>query len=157
MLFDTIIELFEKWNLLKQKNHFNKKIIGIKERDILFIKMGQNIGYEQDGKGDEFLRPIIVLKKFNKNMFLGIALTTKKKENIYYFEFDYKNKSGITITNSAILSQVRIYDTKRVKYKSGMINIEDFKIMYEKFIGVTKPEVVTSSKNEEEPRRDSIQ
>jgi len=157
MLLNTIIELFEKWNLLKQKSNFNKKIIGIKERDILFIKMGKNIGYEQDGKGEGFLRPVIVLKKFNKNMFLGIALTTKKKENIYHFEFNYTNKSKTLITNSAILSQVKMYDAKRVKYKSGMMNIEDFKIMYEKFSNVIQPEVVTSSKNEEEPRRDSIQ
>jgi len=156
MLIETIIDLFEKWNLLKQKSNFSKKIIGIKERDILFVKMGQNIGYEQDGKGEEFLRPVIVLKKFNKNMFLGIALTTQKKETRYHFEFQYKNKSEKTITNSAILSQVKIYDTKRVKYKSGMINIENFKTMYERFVKVTKPEIVTSSQSEEEPRRDSI-
>ena len=156
MVIDAVIELFEKWNILKQKSNFDKKIIGIKERDILFVKMGQNIGYEQDGKGEEFLRPVIVFKKFNRNMFLGIALTTQKKENKYHFEFSYVNKSKKSIINSAILSQVKMYDTKRVKYKSGMINIEDFKVMYEKFISVTKPEVVTSPKNEEEPRRDSI-
>jgi len=90
-------------------------------------------------------------------MFLGIALTTQKKENIYHYEFSYTNKSKRTVVNSAILSQIRMYDTKRVKYKSGMINKDDFKTMYEKFIVVTKPEIVTSSKNEEEPRRDSIQ
>ena len=156
MLLETVIELFEKWNILKQKSNFSKKIIGIKERDILFLKMGQNIGYEQDGKGEEFLRPVVVLKKFNKNMFLGIALTTQKKENVYHFEFQYKNKSDRVITNSAILSQVKMYDTKRVKYKAGMINIEDFKTMYKVFVKVTKPDVVTSSQNEEEPRRDSI-
>jgi len=156
MLIDTIIELFEKWNILKQKSNFNKKIIGIKERDILFVKMGQNIGYEQDGKGEEFLRPIVVLKKFNKNMFLGIALTTQKKENKYHFEFKYTNKSKKIVINSAILSQVKMYDTKRAKYKSGMISIENFKMMYERFIKVTKPEIVTSPQNEEEPRRDSI-
>jgi len=156
MLIDTIIELFEKWNVLKQKSHFNQKIIGIKERDILFVRMGKNVGYEQDGKGEEFLRPVVILKKFNKNMFLAIALTTQKKENRYHFEFQYKNRSDKVITNSAILSQVKMYDTKRVKYKSGMISIDDFKSMYAKFIEVTRPEVVTSSKNEEEPRRDSI-
>jgi mRNA interferase MazF len=150
---DTI-KLFEKWNTIKQITHFNNKIIGIKERDILFVNMGQNIGYEQDGKGDEFLRPVVVIKKFNKNMFLGIALTTKTKDNKYHFEFSYQNKSGKIIKNSAILSQVKLYDTKRVKYKSGMISIEEFKKMYRLFNELIEPEIVTSSKNEEEPQRD---
>lgn len=155
MILDDIKKLFDSWNILKQKSHINEKVIGIKERDIVFLKMGQNIGYEQDGKGDEFLRPVVIFKRFNKNMFLGIPLTTKKKENIYHFEFTYINKNNHETTNSAIISQIKMFDTKRVKYKSGMISKSDFLKLYEKFMEVTKPEVVTPSK-EGEPRRDSI-
>lgn len=155
MIFDDIKKLFDNWNILKQKSHFDTKIIGIKERDIVFIKMGQNVGYEQDGKGEEFLRPVVIYKKFNKNMFLGIPLTTKQKENIYHFEFSYMNKRGIEVKNSAILSQIKMYDAKRVKYKVGMINKDDFIKLYEKFVEVTKPEVVTPSK-EGEPLGDSM-
>ncbi|WP_324172091.1 type II toxin-antitoxin system PemK/MazF family toxin [Sulfurimonas sp.] len=143
-LNQLITQLFDKWNIVKQKSHFHQKIIGIKERDIVFVRMGQNVGYEQDGKGDEFLRPVVIMKKFNKNMFLALPLTTKKKENIYHYEFSYTNKSKNSIVNSAILSQVKMFDTKRVKYKSGVMNINDFETMYEKFVKVTKPEVVTS-------------
>jgi mRNA interferase MazF len=144
MLNKLIIQLFDNWNIVKQKSHFHQKIIGIKERDIVFVRMGQNVGYEQDGKGDEFLRPVVIMKKFNKNMFLALPLTTKKKENIYHYEFSYTNKSKNNITNSAILSQVKMFDTKRVKYKSGVIKIDDFKTMYKNFVEVTRPEVVTS-------------
>jgi len=38
VVIDAVIELFEKWNILKQKSNFDKKIIGIKERDILYLK-----------------------------------------------------------------------------------------------------------------------
>ena len=58
-------------------------------------------------------------------------------------------------SKAPILSQIKMYDAKRVKYKVGMINKDDFIKLYEKFIEVTKPEVVTPSK-EGEPLGDSI-
>ena len=149
-------ELFNSWNILKQTKHFSKKTIGIKERDIVFIHMGQNVGYEQDGKGDEFLRPIVITKAFNKDMFLGIALTTKIKEDRFHFKFRFTNKNNTCIDNCAILSQVKFYDTKRIKYKTGTMNKDDFLNMYEKFLEITKPKCVTPTEVGE-PRRDSIQ
>ncbi len=144
-------ELFSQWNQQKINTHFSQKIIGIKERDIVFVRMGQNIGYEQDGKGDEFLRPVVIFKKFNKNMFLGLSLTTKQKENKFHFEFSYTNKNGLKITNSAIISQLKIFDTKRAKYKAGMISKSDFQELYEKMMEVLKPEDVTPAKKQESP------
>ncbi len=41
--------------------------------------MGVNIGVEADGKGEDYSRPIIIIKGFNKQSFIGIALTGKKK------------------------------------------------------------------------------
>jgi mRNA interferase MazF len=31
-----------------------------------YMKMGKNLGFEQNGKGENFVRPVIILKKFNK-------------------------------------------------------------------------------------------
>ena len=67
-MIEMLKKLFDDWNILKQESHFQEQVIGIKERDIIFLRLGQNVGYEQDGKGEEFLRPVIVYKKFNKNM-----------------------------------------------------------------------------------------
>ena len=36
------------------------------EREVWFLKIGVNVGYEQDGNGKEYLRPAIILKKFNE-------------------------------------------------------------------------------------------
>ena len=36
----------------------------------------ENIGFEQSGKGDEFLRPVLILKRLTKEMFFGIPLST---------------------------------------------------------------------------------
>jgi len=132
--------LFDKWNTKKKERSISKQIIGIKERDIVFLQMGKNIGYEQDGKGAEFLRPVVIYKKYNRNMFLGIPLTTQLKENRYYFTFTYKNRSEKEIQNAALLSQIRVYDTKRVKYKSGVIAKDDFMSLHGKLWEVNKPD-----------------
>ena len=54
------------------------------------MRMGLNIGYEQDGKGEDFLRPVLILKKFNKRVFLGIPLTKIKKDSHFYHNFEFK-------------------------------------------------------------------
>jgi len=69
---------------------------------------------------------------------------------------DIKSKIYTIIDNCVILSQVKFYDTKRVKYKTGTMNKNDFINMYEKFLEVTRPRCVTPTEVGE-PRRDSIQ
>jgi len=143
-MIDKILNLLDSWNIKKKKIVQNKKTIFVKERDILFINMGQNIGVEQDGKGEEFLRPVIVYKKFNNNMFLGIPLTSTLKDNRYYFLFEFQSKTDGIRQNSAILSQIRTFDTKRVKFKLGFINKKDFSELHEKLLECIKPnDVVT--------------
>ena len=86
-----------------------------------------------DGKSVEWA-------KYNCNMFLGIPLTIQLKENRYYFTFSYKNKSEKEIKNAALLSQIRVYDTKRVKYKSGVIAKDDFMSLHLKLLEVNRPD-----------------
>jgi GDP-L-fucose synthase len=113
---------FDSWNNLKKTIHHNKKTIGFSQYEIIFMKIGTNIGYEQDGKGKDFLRPVLVYKKFNNNVFYGIPLTSKAKNNKFHFEFEYKKN----IKSFAILSQLRLFDIKRAKYKDGKISKKDF-------------------------------
>ena len=115
---------FDDWNILKNKLNNLKMSINIKERSVYFINLGKNIGFEENGKGVLFLRPIIVLKKFNKYLFLGIPLTSsnlKNKNNIFYYQFFINNKN-----NCAILSQIRLFDTKRILNKIGVVSINYF-------------------------------
>ncbi len=120
---------FDKWNIQKKitDNFNNKKTFH--EREIWFIKIGENIGFEQNGKGEEFLRPVIVYKKFSKNVFLGIPLTKSNKEGRFYGSFDFRGKRS-----NAILSQVRLFDSKRLKYMFGKMSVGDYKKVKEKLI-----------------------
>lgn len=95
--------------------------------------MGANVGFEQDGNGVDFLRPVVILRKFNNEIFWGIPLTkaqkkiTKKAEK-YYYSFSF-----ITDTKSvAILSQMRLIDGRRLNNKIGEVPKADFKNLTEK-------------------------
>ena len=65
---------YNNWNKIKIAIEYENIIVGFKERDIFYMNMGKNIGFEQDGKGENFVRPVVIIKGFNKNMFFGIPL-----------------------------------------------------------------------------------
>lgn len=98
-------------------------------REIWFCYLGANIGFEQDGKGDDFLRPTLVFRKFSREVLWGIPLTKTKKEKLYYFRFSFKPK----IESVAILSQIRLIDARRLSYKMGEIADRDFLLLNQKF------------------------
>ena len=112
---------FNQWHNLKQNLHNSQKIVVFKERDIIWASIGVNIGYEQDGKGEISSRPLLILKKYNRNLFFGIPLSTKIKEGSFFFEFMLNDKPS-----SALLVQGRTYDAKRLENKIGMISQKDF-------------------------------
>jgi len=121
---------FNQWNELKQSLNAKDKIMHIKQGEIYFISIGQNIGFETYGKDKLFLRPVLVYKKLSKYSFIGIPLTSKVKEGSYFFNFQYKQEKEST----ALLSQVRSFDTKRIAYYSGNIKNSDFSKLKEKLI-----------------------
>lgn len=112
---------YKKWHLKKVNIEEKEKRIYFQVRDVLFCSIGENVGYEQDGRGEEFLRPVVVIKKFNNDIFLGVPLTHTKKNNKYYFNFLLNDKLSI-----AIISQIKLFDAKRAKYKIGMIEEKEF-------------------------------
>jgi mRNA interferase MazF len=113
---------FDEWNGIKKiVNDQTAKLYG--ERDIWWCSLGVNVGFEQDGTGRSFERPVVVLKGFSKMVCLVVPLTTSTKENKYHFplgEIDGKQASAIT-------SQVRLVDTRRFIDKIGMLDTLKFK------------------------------
>ena len=118
LMYKTLFpDRFDEWNELKKKLHFGKKNLFIREREVYFLHIGKNIGKEQNGQ-KSFLRPVLVYKKISHDLFIGIPLTTKKKERKYYFAFNYKQSK----TSYAMLNQIRTFDIKRISYFSGRVN-----------------------------------
>lgn len=106
---------FDNWNILK------KKIDGTheepnkypKEGEVWMSNVGKNIGFEQNGAGETFSRPILIVKKFNNRMFWGIPLSTKQKALDFYFNYTDPNGNKV----SAILAQIRLLSVKRLYRK----------------------------------------
>ena len=123
---DNILDM---WNEVK-KNVQNSKNKFFREKEIYFTSVGRNVGYEIYGKKDKFLRPVLVYKKLSKYNFIGIPLTTKEKIGDYFFNFSYKKDK----ISTAILSQIRVFDSKRIEYFSGKMKNEDFNKLESKLI-----------------------
>ena len=118
---------FKEWHRRKVDLNDNKVRANFHEREVWFASLGTNIGFEQDGKGKEFIRPVIVLKKFNNEILWCLPLTKNRKAGKYYFSFTLRSD-----ISTVILSQIRLIDSKRLRYRIGNMNPEDFKYVKEK-------------------------
>jgi len=112
----------------KKKKILNERAdidtIFFREKEVWWTALGVNIGFEQDGKGEEFRRPLLILKKFNKYLVLAVPLTTRiKKDNKYYVPCSIV---GDNITRMAIISQTRPIDTKRFIDKLGVADDDSY-------------------------------
>ena len=100
----------------------------VKEKDVWYAQLGVNIGNEEDGKGNTFKRPALVIKKFG-NMFLVIPMTTGGKESKFYYTLP---KKYFGKTSRLIFSQTRFIDKKRFTHKLARINDVDFLLHYQR-------------------------
>ncbi len=118
-----MIKDFKKWHDKKGFLHHEKIRPFFHEQEIWFCTLGLNVGFEQDGSGKEFLRPVIIIKKFNNEVFWGLPLTKTEKSGKYYYQFSIQGKNEIS---TVVLSQIRLIDAKRLQYKIGDLDEKDF-------------------------------
>lgn len=120
---------FQNWHNKKtQINKINKRPF-FHEREIWWVALGVNVGFEQDGGGKDYLRPIIVFRKFNNEIFWAIPLTHTQKKTKYYFQFIFKDN----LSSTAVLSQIRLMDALRLSHKIGNMSDNDFENLIKKF------------------------
>lgn len=120
------------WNNFKKKLDNRGDIPMFKERDIWWTAIGHNIGVEENGKGDEFKRPVLIIKKFNSSMFWGIPTSSVQKSGKYYHMVNYLDDKGRPTKSCLLLSQMRIFDARRLMQKYGMIRREEIDVVKEK-------------------------
>jgi len=116
---------YKKWHNKKEILNDRKDIdtIFFREKEVWWVALGANIGFEQDGKGEEFRRPILILKKFNKFVVLAVPLTTRIKKHKYYVSCDLTEDK---LPRMAIISQIRLIDTRRFIDKLGVAGDNSF-------------------------------
>ena len=120
---------FNRWHIQKEFIDNNKKAPRFHEREIWWASIGLNIGDEEDGKNDQFERPVLVINlhtsevcnRFNSEIAWIIPMSTKLKDNPYYFLTYDKDNNGFSL----MLSQMRVISTKRLtRFVRKLLNQE---------------------------------
>ena len=113
---------FKKWHNAKTEIDNSPRRLFFHEREVWWCSVGVNVGFEQDGKGEKFTRPILVFKKFNNEVFWALPLSTRIKKGKFYQTIDL----GDNIPRVVIVSQLRLIDAKRLIDKAGVISKNNY-------------------------------
>ncbi len=115
---------FEEWIGVKENVHYAGRVPDIRDGEIWWCAVGENVGVEINGKNSAFSRPVLVLKKLSRYGFLGVPLTSKEHDGSWYVSFCFKNRKQY-----ASLAQIRVFSVSRLYKKMGMVPGSDLQIV----------------------------
>lgn len=117
-----MIKDFDLWNEQKKSIHADAENRLYQTRELWWCALGTNIGFEQDGSGDEYRRPVIILKGLSKHTCFIIPLTTAVNDH------PLRPSVGLIAGREAraLLSQMRVVDSKRLVRKIGYLDRDIF-------------------------------
>jgi mRNA interferase MazF len=116
---------FDRWNKEKKNIHNDGSNKFYKAKEIWWCSLGLNVGFEQDGTNESYQRPVLVIKGFSRQVCLAVALTTSKKKNPYHISVGIIDGQE----SFAILSQIRLIDTKRFTDRLLVLDTKTFNII----------------------------
>ncbi len=112
---------FIRWHKKKCSIDLKTNTYLFRHREIWWCSLGLNVGSEEDGKNANFERPILIFKKFNRNLFLGLPMTSKVKDIPYHYTLTHGEKEY-----SILISQIRTLSSKRLIRKIRTVGSEEF-------------------------------
>ena len=115
---------FDEWITQKKHLHNTGGIPVIKEGEVWWCGLGENIGIEINGKNELFSRPVVIVKKLSRYGFLAVPLTSKEHNGTWYASFIFKDK-----TQYAALAQIRVVSVSRLYKRMGTIPDSDLRII----------------------------
>ena len=133
---DKSTKEFTEWNKQKieinRKETFDKEGVPIKQAspgEIWWCGLGKNVGYEQDGKNENFSRPILILRKIDKNLLLVAPTSTKPKKGYWYIEITTVNNLSETV----LLNQVKTLSVNRLDNRIDKVKFKTLKRVIAEF------------------------
>jgi len=112
---------YDDWNELKQDIHLNQGRNSFGQQEVWWCNFGVNIGYEIYGKSKLFTRPVLIIKKYSNNFFLGLPMSTQYKNNKYYYPLEVDGRQVY-----GLVSQIRSFDSKRLLKRFAYVYDEEF-------------------------------
>jgi mRNA-degrading endonuclease toxin of MazEF toxin-antitoxin module len=119
---------FDNWGVEKIRINNLKSFPNFKTGDIWMCNIGINIGTEKDGKHAAGLRPVLIFSKVSLDSFYGVPLSKVNKNGKFYQQFNFTEG----ITSNALISQLRIFDARRLSYLMGHVSKDDFLLIKNK-------------------------
>lgn len=105
---------FDKWNEVKKFTNNKSETFGVHEREIWWMSFGLNVGVEIDGKNQNFERPALVVRKFNREMTWVLPTTLQAKNEKFHEKFSFEKNDYFVV-----LTQMCTISTKRFLRKIG--------------------------------------
>ncbi len=118
---------FDAWNNAKKELENKTEKYLFKSGDIWWCSIGVNIQTESCGKGKDYQRPVLVLRKLSGNNFIGIPLSTKEKVGTWFIDVTIHGEKRY-----ALLYQIRMFNTNRFQRRLAALDDLDFKRVKEK-------------------------
>jgi mRNA-degrading endonuclease toxin of MazEF toxin-antitoxin module len=105
----------------------NKEKLIVKTGEIFWCYLGVNIGSEQNGRGLDKTRPVLIIYKFSETFLLVAPLTSKYHFGDWYTKISFND-------SFVILNQIRPIDIKRLRVHMGTISILELEEILNKYI-----------------------
>lgn len=112
---------FDAWNEVKKKTDEEQPRL-YTVRELWWCRLGVNVGTEQDGKGEWFVRPCVILRAFGPDACLVAPLTTSTREHPLRIAVGMVEGRDAR----ANISQLRVIDTRRLERKIGFLEQDMF-------------------------------
>jgi len=113
---------FDAWNESKKNLDSRKHAPHCHAGEVWWCSIGVNIGSEQDSMSSEYGRPIVVLRKVSRNVFLAVPLTTKIRDGVpFRVRIEFQGA-----VSDALIDQVRVYDRRRLMRLIGKLDTGTF-------------------------------
>lgn len=146
--FLTRVQRFLTWTGRKIVLHFQEqsRSLYFSEGEVWWASLGENIGSETNGKNSYFERPVVILKKFCKDMILVLPTTTQQKQGSWYFALSVNSRNV-----QVILAQARTISPQRLIRKMDTLSSNEFQGMRQAFLGLIKTDPSTIVVGSSEP------
>ena len=119
------------WYRTKAQLERSGNLVNYRSKEIWWCSIGVNLGHEEDGKNSGFERPVLVIKKYSKYLFLGLPMTSSLKEGKFYYSVDVNHTP-----RSVILSQGRTMSAFRLRRRVYKLNDNIFDEIVTRYAGL---------------------
>jgi mRNA-degrading endonuclease toxin of MazEF toxin-antitoxin module len=116
---------FEGW--FKVKKRLDNSMTAppnVKEGEVRWSALGENVGTEINGKSVVFSRPTLIIKIINRNSFLIAPLTTSASTSKLRIPIKIRSKNSPKVSYIC-LNQIRVIDHRRLYSKIQDIDPKD--------------------------------